>query len=124
MSAAVATRGVAVSTLVEEGQLGVIARVHAPGSFALEICLWLFGIVPGIIYSLWRIGARRLICPRCGSWDLEPVNSRRARRLKDERVDQKKCQTEGHLAATAISKAREGGQRLLARISSLRKSRP
>lgn len=46
-----------------------------PGSLAIEIVLWLMLIVPGIIYSLWRISARKAACTACGSTDLVPPDS-------------------------------------------------
>jgi len=38
---------------------------HTPGSMAVELVLWLFFIVPGLIYSCWRLCARRNVCPAC-----------------------------------------------------------
>lgn len=38
------------------------------GSFIIELFLWLFFIIPGVIYSLWRITSRYEACPTC----LEP----------------------------------------------------
>ena len=38
-----------------------------PGSFWIEVVLWLFFIIPGVIYSLWRLSARKSICTRCGN---------------------------------------------------------
>jgi len=35
------------------------------GSFWLEVFLWLFFIVPSIIYSTLRLTARKFICPNC-----------------------------------------------------------
>jgi len=33
------------------------------GHFALEFVLWLCFLVPGIIYSIWRLTTRRETCP-------------------------------------------------------------
>jgi hypothetical protein len=38
-----------------------------PGSPILTLFLWLFFIVPGIFYSLWRSSNRRIECPACGA---------------------------------------------------------
>lgn len=46
------------------------------GSFAIEIILWLCFIVPGIIYSLWRLTTRRSNgCGKCGAQTMIPLNS-------------------------------------------------
>lgn len=46
-----------------------------PGSLWIEIVLWLCFIVPGLIYSLWRISARKQVCASCGSSELVPPGS-------------------------------------------------
>lgn len=35
------------------------------GSFWIEVILWLCFIVPGLIYSLWRLTNKKWVCPRC-----------------------------------------------------------
>ena len=40
-------------------------KVITKGSLLLEIILWLFFLVPGLIYSVWRLSTRYLGCPRC-----------------------------------------------------------
>lgn len=46
------------------GEVGFPQRV-APGSFLIEVVLWCFFIVPGLIYTLWRSSNRRAGCPKC-----------------------------------------------------------
>lgn len=46
-----------------------------PGSLWIELVLWLCFIVPGLIYSLWRLSARKQVCASCGSPDLVPPDS-------------------------------------------------
>ena len=48
---------------------------HTRGSLAMEILLWLLFIVPGLIYSMWRLTTRRLVCPKCSSDKFIPVDS-------------------------------------------------
>jgi hypothetical protein len=36
------------------------------GSIAIEIVLWLCFLIPGIIYSIWRLTTRHKACHRCG----------------------------------------------------------
>lgn len=45
------------------------------GSLALEIVLWLCFLVPGIIYSIWRLTSRYTGCPKCGANEMIPVDS-------------------------------------------------
>jgi hypothetical protein len=54
---------------------------ETPGSFILEVFLWLMFIVPGVIYSLWRLSKRRKVCRSCGSPELVPLDSPRGKQL-------------------------------------------
>lgn len=45
------------------------------GSFIAEILLWLFFIIPGVIYSFWRLSATSTVCRVCGSDKLVPLSS-------------------------------------------------
>ena len=62
---------------------GAVGRVKkdTPGSIWIELILWLLLIVPGIIYSVWRISSRRRVCSSCGSPALVPVESPVGRQL-------------------------------------------
>lgn len=51
---------------VECGYEGIPQR-HTPGSFLMELVLWLIFIIPGLIYSIWRVSNRRHRCPSCRS---------------------------------------------------------
>ena len=48
------------------------------GSFLMEVLLWLLLIVPGFIYSLWRITTRAKVCPTCSAPYMIPVDSPKA----------------------------------------------
>lgn len=41
------------------------AKTKTPGSFLIELVLWLCFLIPGLIYSIWRLSARGKVCPRC-----------------------------------------------------------
>ncbi|MCE5185066.1 MAG: YqaE/Pmp3 family membrane protein [Planctomycetaceae bacterium] len=45
------------------------------GSFFIEILLWLFFLLPGLIYSIWRLSSRSVVCRSCGSPNLVPLDS-------------------------------------------------
>jgi hypothetical protein len=49
------------------------------GSMGIELVLWLFFLVPGLIYSIWRLSSRYDACPACKSGGMIPVDSPRAR---------------------------------------------
>jgi hypothetical protein len=49
------------------------------GSLIIEIFLWLLILVPGLIYSLWRLTSRYEACGSCGSPAVIPLNSPAAR---------------------------------------------
>ena len=53
----------------------VAPESRTPGSFWIELLLWLFFIVPGIIYSVWRLASVHKACPECGGKNLVPVDS-------------------------------------------------
>jgi hypothetical protein len=45
------------------------------GHFAIEVILWLMFIVPGIIYTLWRLTTRHEGCPKCHAKTIIPIDS-------------------------------------------------
>ena len=53
--------------------------ITRPGSNALEVLLWVAGLVPGIVYNLWRNSGRSAQCGSCGSRDCIPVTTNRAK---------------------------------------------
>lgn len=58
-------------------------KKHTPGSFLIEVILWLCFFIPGLIYSIWRISARRKVCAACGSSEVIPKTSPLARAAID-----------------------------------------
>jgi hypothetical protein len=71
---------------------GNTAKVWAKvrGSFYIEIILWLFFLIPGLIYSIWRLGGKVSKCTSCGSTNMIFVNSPKAKELMDD-FDKVKC---------------------------------
>ena len=45
------------------------------GSFLVEVFLWLLFIIPGLIYSMWRLTTRHRACRVCKSPHIIPENS-------------------------------------------------
>lgn len=46
-----------------------------PGTFLVELALWLLFLFPGLIYSLWRVSSAKRVCRRCESPTLIPLDS-------------------------------------------------
>lgn len=57
-------------------------KTEVPGSVLIEIVLWLSIILPGLIYSIWRLSNKKKICRTCGSTEIIPTNSPMAKKLK------------------------------------------
>lgn len=56
------------------GHVGEPARV-TKGSMGIELVLWLCFLIPGLIYSIWRLSTRHDACPKCGNANLIPKDS-------------------------------------------------
>jgi hypothetical protein len=54
------------------------------GNGVIEIVLWLFFLIPGLIYSVWRSSSRYSMCPKCKSVNLIPIDSPRAQKILEE----------------------------------------
>jgi ssDNA-binding Zn-finger/Zn-ribbon topoisomerase 1 len=57
---------------------------HTKGSMVIEIILWLCFLLPGLIYTAWRLNSRRDVCRACGSEDVLPINSPKGKKLAEE----------------------------------------
>ncbi len=62
------------------GYVGYPRRI-ARGSFYVEIALWLFFGLPGLIYTIWRLTTRYEICPKCKNTSMIPIDTPRGQRL-------------------------------------------
>jgi len=64
-------------------QCGTAAKParRTPGSFIIELVLWLTFLLPGLIYSIWRITTRGNVCSSCGSRQLVAPDSPVGKRL-------------------------------------------
>lgn len=51
------------------------------GSIAIEIILWLCLIIPGLIYSVWRLTTKQPCCPACGQTSMIGINTPKGRQL-------------------------------------------
>ena len=62
------------------GYIGVPGKANR-GSGMVELALWFFLIIPGIIYSCWRSSAKYIYCPACKKETLIPATSPVAQKL-------------------------------------------
>ncbi len=65
------------------GYVGKAKKV-TKGSILIEIVLWICFLVPGLIYSIWRLTSKHLACPKCGAQNLVPIDSPRGKKLQQE----------------------------------------
>ena len=56
-----------------------VPKRYMRGSFVTELLLWIFFVLPGIIYSVYRLAGKYDGCPACGAQNMIPVDSPVAR---------------------------------------------
>ncbi len=54
------------------------------GSILIEIVLWLFFIIPGVIYSVWRLTTKTKACRACEAENMIPLNSPMGKKIQNE----------------------------------------
>lgn len=62
-------------------------QYRANGSLGVEIILYFFFFVPGLIYSVWRRSTAKVTCTNCKSTVLIPLGSPRATKLLEDQGD-------------------------------------
>lgn len=55
-----------------------------PGSFWIELFLWLFFVLPGVVYSLYRFLSKKEVCEACGNPTMIPTNTPKGQELLKE----------------------------------------
>jgi len=56
-------------------------KMKVRGLFAVELLLWICFIIPGLIYTMWRLQNKYTVCPVCGAENMIPLHSPKAREL-------------------------------------------
>lgn len=51
------------------------AVTKTPGNIWYEIILWIFFILPGVLYSIYRLASKKQVCSSCGNPTLIPIDS-------------------------------------------------
>lgn len=67
----------------------LMAMAITKGSTRVEIILWLCLLIPGLIYSVWRLSSRLEGCPSCGNTSLIPRTSPMAQKFLRENLPEK-----------------------------------
>lgn len=60
-----------------------IPKTRVKGSIGTEIILWICCLLPGLIYSVWRLTTKEKVCPSCQSNTLVPIDSPVGRRIRN-----------------------------------------
>lgn len=55
--------------------------VITKGQFWVEVAMWLLFILPGVVYSVWRLASRVDGCASCGSQNLIPIDSPQGKQI-------------------------------------------
>ncbi len=56
------------------------------GGCLTELILWLLFLIPGIIYSIWRLTTKKKVCPSCKNPTMIPIDSPIGRKLFAEQT--------------------------------------
>jgi hypothetical protein len=59
-------------------------KTKTKGSIIIEFILWCMMLLPGLIYSIWRLTTRAEVCRVCESTGLVPLNSPVGRELTNK----------------------------------------
>ncbi len=54
------------------------------GSFAIELLLWFFFLIPGLIYTIWRLTSKAEVCPSCKQPTMIPLHTPMGQKLMRE----------------------------------------
>jgi len=60
------------------------------GGCLIELTLWLFMILPGILYSLWRLTSKEKVCPSCEKATMIPTTTPKGKELLKKAKNQRK----------------------------------
>lgn len=59
------------------------------GSLFFEILLWLLFIIPGLIYSIYRLSSKQIVCEKCLNPSIIPIDSPKGQELLKNHPQQK-----------------------------------
>lgn len=62
-----------------------LPKTRVKGSFAIELLLWICCLLPGMIYTAWRLTTKEKVCRVCQANTLVPIDSPVGRRILSDR---------------------------------------
>ena len=81
-----------------------IPTPQTKGSCLVELVLWFFFIVHGIIYSVWRRSKVPMVCPSCKRETMIPLDSPQAQKMLAETPKLSPVTQEGEIALDTETK--------------------
>jgi hypothetical protein len=69
------------------GHVG-LSKKKVPGSLIIEVMLWLAFLLPGVIYSIWRMASAKEVCESCGNATLIPTDTPKGQELLNQQRPQ------------------------------------
>jgi hypothetical protein len=81
------------------------AHMVTPGSFLVEILLWLAFIFPGILYTMWRYTQKGYRCQACGSSELIPMSSPKGKVILKRQQDDKQVKPSASEATLSVNES-------------------
>jgi len=81
-----------------------IPTPQTKGSCLVELVLWFFFIVPGIIYSVWRRSKVPMVCPSCNKETMIPLDSPTAKKMVAESTEPSPVTQKGEITVDAETK--------------------
>lgn len=63
------------------------------GGIGTEIILWLLFIIPGLLYSIWRMSTKYTACPKCKKQTMIPIDSLMGKKILSELESFKSSET-------------------------------
>ena len=86
------------------GYVGHAARI-TKGSLGVEVLLWIVFLVPGLIYSIWRLTSRYDGCPKCKQTTIIPLDSPMGKKFLSENLPGRLEEVEQDSLAYRLGKA-------------------
>jgi hypothetical protein len=62
------------------GYVGKVKKL-TKGSIWIEMALWLFFLIPGLLYSFWRLTSKQDVCSQCNNPTIIPVSTPKGQEL-------------------------------------------
>lgn len=58
-----------------------VPKTVTPGYFIIELVAWCFMVLPGLLYTMYRISNKKKVCAHCGSESVIKADSFLAKKM-------------------------------------------